>query len=75
MFFPLREIVEQIKKQYRPGDRVELISMDDPYRKIELGTKGTVISVDDTGTIHVSWDNSGRLGIVYGEDFCRKVDR
>lgn len=74
MFFPPREIVEQIKKQYHPGDRVELISMDDPYRKIEPGTKGTVIGVDDTGTIHVSWDNNVRLGVVYGEDACRKLD-
>lgn len=74
MFFPPREVVEQIKKQYQPGDRVELVSMDDPYRKIVPGTKGTVITVDDTGTIHVSWDNNVRLGIVYGEDSCRKLD-
>ena len=30
MFFPPRKIVEQIKNEYLPGDRVELISMDDP---------------------------------------------
>lgn len=74
MYFPSREIVEQIMNEYRPGDRVELISMDDPYRKIEPGTKGTVIAVDDTGTIHVAWDNNARLGVVYGEDSCRKLD-
>ena len=74
MFFPSREIVEQIKKEYHPGDRVELISMDDPYRKIEPGTKGTVIGVDDIGTIHVNWDCGSSLGVVYGEDACRKLE-
>lgn len=74
MFFPPRKIVEQIKKEYRPGDRVELISMDDPYREIEPGTRGTVKDVDDTGTIHVRWDNHVSLGVVYGEDSCKKLD-
>ena len=38
-----------------------------------LGTKGTVVAVDDIGTIHVKWDNGSSLGIVLGEDLCRKV--
>ena len=37
--------------------------MDDPYTKIPEGTKGTVLVVDDTGTIHVKWDNGSSLGI------------
>lgn len=74
MFFPPREIVEQIKKQYLPGDRVELISMNDPYRKMEPGTRGTVKFVDDAATVHVKWDNGDMLGIAYGEDSCRKIE-
>jgi hypothetical protein len=74
MNFPKREIVERIKKQYPVGCRVELIHMDDPYTKIPEGTKGTVEVVDDTATIHVKWDNGSHLGIVYGEDSCRKLD-
>ena len=31
---------------------------------------GTVIAVDDVGTIHVAWDCGSSLGVVYGEDFC-----
>ena len=73
MNFPRREIVDRIKKEYPEGTRVELVSMNDPYRNIPAGTKGTVIGVDDTGTIHCSWDNNGCLGIVYGEDSCRKI--
>lgn len=75
MFFPPREIVERIKKDYPPGTRVELISMSDPYRTDMMpGLRGTVKVVDDTGTIHVSWENGSGLGVVYGEDCCRKLD-
>ena len=55
MMFPARAIVERIKKEYPKGCRVELIHMDDPYRTMPIGLKGTVSCVDDTGTIHVDW--------------------
>ena len=74
MFFPPRDIVNKVKEQYPAGSRVELISMNDPYRDIPSGTKGTVKEVDDTGTIHVHWDNGCSLGVVYGEDSCRKLN-
>ena len=51
-----------------------IFSMNDPYRDIPSGTKGTVKEVDDTGTIHVHWDNGCSLGVVYGEDSCRKLN-
>ena len=73
MFFPPREIVDRIQKEYPSGTRVELVSMYDPYRHFDAGLKGTVSCVDDTGTIHVDWDNGSHLGIVYGEDSCRKI--
>ena len=74
MFFPRREIVENIKKAYPEGCRVELVSMEDPYTRLLPGTKGTVTCVDDTGTIHVAWDTGSHLGVVYGEDSCRRID-
>lgn len=74
MFFPPRKIVEKVKKEYPSGTRVELIELNDPYRHFDVGLKGTVSCVDDTATIHVDWDNGCHLGIVYGEDFCRKLD-
>lgn len=73
MFFPNRNIVERIKKEYPAGTRVELIEMNDPYRPMPEGLQGTVTCVDDTGTIHVYWDNGSSLGVVYGEDRCRRV--
>ena len=66
--------LEQLRKEYPNGTRVELIHMDDPYnKKLVPGCKGTVRRVDDWGTIHVNWDCGSGLGVVYGEDSCRKV--
>lgn len=39
-----------------------------------IGTKGTVIGVDDTASIMVAWDNGCGLNVVYGEDSCRKIE-
>ena len=75
MFLPPRDIVERVKKEYPSGTRVELIELNDPYRHFDAGLKGTVSCVDDTGTIHVEWANGCHLGIVSGEDSCRKLDR
>ena len=38
MFFPPIDIVNRVKEQYPAGSRVELISMNDPYRDIPSGT-------------------------------------
>lgn len=36
-----------------------------------IGTKGTVIEVDDIGSIMVAWDNGSGLSVAYGADICR----
>lgn len=65
-------MLELLRECYPAGTRVELMKMDD-VQAPPLGTKGTVVAVDDIGTIHVKWDNGSSLGIVLGEDLCRKV--
>jgi len=54
------------QKQYpvRPGARVRLIHMDDPYSKLSDGDEGTIDHIDDTGTIHVKWDTGSTLGLI-----------
>ena len=47
--------------------------MDDPYADIRPGEKGTVDSVDDTGTIFVNWDKGSTLGVVYGVDSIVRI--
>ena len=66
-------VIKGLKEQYQVGTRVELVFMNDDYRKLLPGEKGTVIGVDDIGTIHVNWDCRSSLGVVYGEDCCRKI--
>lgn len=70
--FPSREIVERIKKSYPKGCRVKLTQMDD-FQAPPIGTKGTVMSVDDMGSIMVSWDNGSSLSVVYGIDRCERM--
>ena len=73
MRFPSKEIVERVRSQYPVGTRVELVKMDD-MQAPPIGTKGTVIGVDDTASIMVNWDNGSGLNVVYGEDSCRKLN-
>ena len=76
MFGIGKETLERLKKQYPRGCRVELVHMNDPFNtRLTPGCKGTVVAVDDIGTIHVQWDCGSSLGVAYGEDSCRKVDK
>ena len=72
MRFPHRETVERIRREFPVGCRVELLRIDDP-QAAPIGTCGTVIGVDDTGSVMVRWDNGSGFHVVYGEDECRKV--
>ena len=72
MRFPSKAVVEMLRRQYPVGTRVELVRMDDSQAP-PPGTKGTVLGVDDIGSIMVAWDSGGSLNVVHGEDICRKV--
>ena len=63
-----RKRIESIKQRYPEGTRICVDSMGDDHRPIESGTKGTVIWVDDIGTVHCNFDNGRRLGLIVGED-------
>ena len=56
------------------GKRVELLSTTDPYTTLKPGDKGTIEFVDDLGTVHISWDNGSKLGLVPGEDQFKILD-
>jgi len=68
-----RKIIERLRDSFPRGCRVELLQMEDPLAP-PIGTTGTVIGVDDLGTVHVKWDNGSGLGVAYGEDDCRRID-
>ena len=68
-----RELVKELRAEYPAGTRVELVSMDDPYRHMEPGLKGTVQGVDDMAHIHIAWENGSTLSAIYGVDQIRKL--
>ena len=69
-----KETLAQLREEYPTGARVELISMDDPYNiQLTPGATGSVVSVDDMGTIHVNWDCGSSLGLIPGEDEFKKI--
>lgn len=72
MRFPSKEIVEQVRRQYPTGTRLELLHMDD-VQAPPTGTKGTVEGVDDTASLLVAWDNGSHLNVIYGEDEVRRI--
>lgn len=71
--FTNREYVESLKRRFPVGTKIVLDRMGDDPRPIEPGTKGTVIAVDDIGTVHCSFENGRQLGLVPGEDSFHKL--
>lgn len=72
MNFISRERKEALRRAYPSGCRIVLDSMED-VQAPPKGTQGTVLFVDDIGTIHPSWDNGSSLGVALGEDTCHRV--
>lgn len=73
MKFPSREIVKKVRDEYPIGTRVELVQMED-VQAPPIGTRGTVIGVDDIASIMVKWDSGSSLNVIYGVDICKKIE-
>ena len=63
---------EWLRRQFPEGTRVELVGMDDPEAP-PIGTRGTVVGVDDIGSILMRWDTGSSLNVIWGVDVIRKV--
>jgi len=51
------------------GDRIELVKTDDTWTKLEPGSKGTVVEIEeDQGLIWIKWDNGEKLALLDGID-------
>ena len=73
MYFPKKEIVERLRKEYPVGTRVVLLQMDD-VQTPPKGTKGTVRGVDDTGSLLVERENGSGINVIYGIDKEKNID-
>ena len=67
--FPPKATVEALRKLYKKGTRVTLLHMSDKQAP-PVGTQGTVVGVDDAGSVLVHWDTGSSLSVVFGEDWC-----
>ncbi len=65
--------IKWLKEQYPPGTRVQLDKMGDDPNPIEPGTQGSVVAVDDAGTIFCNFDNGRSLGICPEADSFHKI--
>ena len=63
--------IQFLKDLYPTGTRVKLVEMND-IQAPPIGTLGTVMYVDDIGTIHIKWDNGSTLGAAYPQDRVTK---
>lgn len=70
--FPSQEQIQELRKKYPKGTRIELLEMED-IQAPPIGTYGTVTGVDDTGSLLVRWDNGSGLNAIYGVDRVRKI--
>lgn len=60
-------------KGFKPGDRIELLYMEDS-QAVPEGTKGTIKYIDDIGQLHMSWDNGRSLAVNLDVDEIRKIN-
>ncbi|HFI0077998.1 TPA: DUF4314 domain-containing protein [Streptococcus suis] len=67
-----RKMINHLHKVYPIGTKVRLVKMDDPH-PVPKGTLGTVIGVDDIGSLLVKWENGSCLNVLYGIDMVEKV--
>ena len=66
-------LAERYKAEYPSGTRIMLLSMGEDIHRVKDNTRGTVIAVDDIGTLHCKFDNGRSLGLIPSEDSFRKL--
>lgn len=66
------EELERVRKEFPKGTRVALDDMVDPQAP-PVGTKGTVVGVDDIGSLLMRWDNGSSLNVLYMIDQVHKL--
>ena len=59
--------VRMIRSVFTPGTRIRLLYMEDRQAP-PSGTEGTVVDVDDIGSVLMKWDNGSSLNLIPEED-------
>ena len=77
----LHRMAERYKAEYPSGTRIMLKVkqsltfeyLGEDMHRVEDNTRGTVLTVDDIGTLHCKFDNGRSLGLIPSEDSFRKL--
>ena len=73
MQFPSKAYLEQLRKAYPVGTKIQLISMRDETYPVLPGTVGEVTHIDDAGSVQMKWENSSSLALIPEVDSFRVV--
>lgn len=73
MKFPDKKYIEQLRKKYPVGTKIQLISMRDEKYPVLPGTVGEVTHIDDAGSVHMKWQNGSCLALIPEVDSFRVV--
>ena len=66
---PNRSAMQHLKKAYPTDTRVELVPMsDESVADIQIGDRGAVIGVDESGSVFIRMDNGSAFGISFCTD-------
>ena len=65
--------LEQLRKQYPVGTKIQLISMRNEKYPVLPGTIGEVTHIDDAGSVHMKWQNDSSLALIPEVDSFRVV--
>ena len=71
MKFPNKAYLEQLRKQYPIGTKLQMITMRNEKYPVPPGTIGEVTHIDDLGSIHMKWQNGSSLAIIPEVDSFR----
>ena len=73
MKFPNKKYIEQLRKKYPVGTKIQLISMRDEKHPVLPGTVGEVTHIDDIGSIQMKWQNGSSLALIPEVDSFKVV--
>ena len=64
MQFPSKSYLDQLRKKYTVGTKLQLLSMWNQTYPVLPGTVGEVTHIDDAGSIHMRWENGSSLALI-----------
>ena len=65
--------VQTLRELYPSGCTIKVHRCDDPWTKLKPDTIGTVITVDDMGTVHAKWSTGDTLGLIPFVDSFERI--